>query len=184
MGRVKGSIFIPWVIGIRSDKSGVCDKHLNDEDRKVISNQILASSWYPFETYINVANAVVKELAKDNMELVRQWGRDFTDSTYKNIYKNLFSEKDPKKAMKSHQLMFKTLFDFIEVVVEEVSEKEYIVKLQGADPKFKTFFYSTLGTFERALECSGAKGLKADFVDKSWEGAPATQIRFSWDSWS
>lgn len=183
MGRVKGSIFTPWVIGVRADKSGACDKHLNDEDRKIISNQILASSWYPFETYINVSNAVVKELAKDDMELVRQWGRDFTDSTYRHIYKNLFSETDPKRAMKSHQLMFKTLFDFIDVDVEEVSENEYIVKFGGVEPNFEAFFYSTLGTFEKALEYGGAKGLKAEFIDKSWEGAPTTRVRFSWTRW-
>ena len=183
MAKVKGSIFIPWVIGVRADKSGACDKNLTDEDRKAISGKILASSWYPFDIYKNCVNAVVKEIAKGNMELLRQWGRDFVDSTYKHIYKNLFSEKNPKRAMKGHQMMFKTLYDFVSMDLEEVSESEYIVKLEGVEPDFKPFFYTAIGTFEKSLEYAGAKGLKAEFIDKSWEGAPATRIRFSWDSW-
>ncbi|MFC1884089.1 hypothetical protein ACFL2O_04900 [Thermodesulfobacteriota bacterium] len=183
MGQVKGSIFIPWVIGIRADKSGACDKHLTDEDRKVISNKILASSWYPIENYMNIVNTVVKEIAKGDMRLVRQWGRDFTDSTYKHIYKNLFSESDSRRAMRSHQLMFKTLYDSVTVDLEEISENEYIVTFKGIDPNFKPFFYVTLGTFEKSLEYGGAQGLEAEFIDKSWNGASETRIRFSWESW-
>jgi len=183
MAKIKGSIFTPWVKTIRKDKSGAFDKYLNDEDRKLISGKILTSSWYPLETYMKVVNAVIKEFAKDDMELVWRWGRDFVDQSYRDIYKNLFSETDPKKVMKSHQLMYKTLYDFVDVEAEEVSDNEYILTYKGVDPSFKSFFYSALGTFEKSLEEAGAKGLKVEFIDKNWEGAPATRVRFSWTNW-
>ena len=183
MARVKGSIFTPWVKTIRKDKSGIFDKYFSDEDRKLISGQILTSSWYPLETYMKMVNAVIKEYAKDDMDEVWRWGRDFVDDSYKNVYQNLFSENDPKKVMKNHQLMYKTLYDFVNVEAEIVSDNEYILKYEGVDPNFKSFFYSALGTFEKSLEHAGAKGLKIEFIDKNWEGAPATRVRFSWTSW-
>ncbi|MFC1884091.1 DUF2378 family protein [Thermodesulfobacteriota bacterium] len=183
MGQVKGSIFIPWVKGVRGDKSGACDKHLTDEDRKVISGKILASSWYPYDTYRRCVEAVSKEVAKDNLDTIRGWGRAFVDSVYKDIYKNLFSENDPRKAMKSRQMMFKTLYDSITVDLEEISESEYIVTFKGVESDFKSLFAMSIGVMERGLELSGAKGLKAEFIDKSWNGDPQTRIRFSWESW-
>ena len=183
MAKVKGSIFVPWVKGVRADKSGACDKYLTDEDRKLISGRILTSSWYPYETYRRCVDAVSNEIAKNDMNTIRGWGRAFVDSTYKNIYKNLFTESDPRKAMRSRQMMFRTLYDFITADLEEVSESEYTIKFNGVEPDFKSFFAMAIGVMERGLELSGAKGLKAEFIDKSWEGAPATRIRFLWDSW-
>jgi hypothetical protein len=33
---------------------------------------------------------------------------------------------------------------------------------------------------ERGLELCGAKDVKSEFATKSWEGEPATSIRFTW----
>jgi hypothetical protein len=183
MSQVKGSIFIPWVKGVRGDKSGACDRYLNDQDRKIISGRILASSWYPYDTYRRCVEAVSKEVAKDNMDIIRGWGRDFVDKEYKDIYKNLFSETDPRKAMKSRKLMYKTLYDSIRVDLEEISETEYILSFKGVEPDFKSFFAMAIGVMERGLELNGARGLKAEFIDKSWNGAHQTRIRFSWVGW-
>ncbi|MFC1884094.1 DUF2378 family protein [Thermodesulfobacteriota bacterium] len=184
MGKVKGSIFIPWVKGVRGDKSGECDKYLTDEDREIISGHVLASSWYPFETYLNCVNAVANVVAKDDMEKIRAWGRDFVDMAYKGIYKNLFSEKDPRRAMKSRQLMFKTLYDFVTAELEEISENEYVVTFRGTGPEFKAVYYSWVGVMERGLELSGAEGLKAEFIEKDWNGSPKTRVRFTWSGWA
>ena len=66
--------------------------------------------------------------------------------------------------------------------LEEVSESEYIITIKGVDSDFKAFFHAILGTFEKSLEYGGEKGLKVEFIDKSWEGSPAARIRFSWVS--
>lgn len=183
MARVKGTILMPYVKSIRSDKTGRFDKYLTEEDKKIVSSQILASSWYPLETHFNCMMALTKEIAKDNMQMVRDWSHSFVDSSYMQVYKNLFSETDPRKAIKGHQLMFKTLFDSIEMDLEEVSDKEYIGTYKGADPLLEPFYYSAVGIIERSLERSGAKGINIQFLSKSWEGDPETKIKISWAQW-
>ncbi len=40
--------------------------------------------------------------------------------------------------------------------------------------------HQTLGFFQRLLELSGAKDVRAAFTAKSWEGAPQTILALSW----
>ncbi|MFC1884092.1 hypothetical protein ACFL2O_04915 [Thermodesulfobacteriota bacterium] len=184
MAKVKGSVFIEWAKGVRGDKSGACDKYLTDEDRKIISAPILVSSWYPFETFRRCINAVCEVFAKGNTEIIRGWSRKYAENTYKDIYKNLFSGKtDPISAMKSRQMMFKTLYDSVRMDFKEISESEYIVTFRGVEPDFKLYFLTVVWIMERSLELSGAKGLKSEFIDKSWNGASQTRVKFSWDRW-
>ncbi|MFC1884090.1 DUF2378 family protein [Thermodesulfobacteriota bacterium] len=183
MDKVKGSVIIPFIKWIRKDKSGAYDKYLNNEDRKIISGRILASSWYAYETFINFVNTVAKVEAKGNMETVRAWGREWVNKEYENIYKNTYVKTNPRRAIKNRQTMFNALYDFAIADLEEVSESEYVMTIKGPGPDFKPAFYAVIGSMERGLELSGAKGLKAEFIDKNWEGAPNTRIRFSWESW-
>jgi hypothetical protein len=53
MVKVKGTMIVLFVKGIRADKSGRHDPFLTDQDRGIISQQILPSAWYPAETYKN-----------------------------------------------------------------------------------------------------------------------------------
>ena len=183
MSKVKGSAIIPWVKSIRGNKSGAWDKCFSDEDIKMIFGHILESSWYPYETYIKCVNAVSKIVAKDNMKTIRQWGRDWAYTGNDGVYKNVYIKARPRRALKYRQLLVSQIFDFITTDLEEISESEYIMKIEGPGPEFKPAFYVVLGSMEKGLEINGAKGLKAEFIEKSWEGAPATRIRFSWTGW-
>ncbi|MFC1884093.1 hypothetical protein ACFL2O_04920 [Thermodesulfobacteriota bacterium] len=183
MGKVKGSVIIPWVKSIRKDRSGDCDKYLSDEDRKVIFGKVLASAWYPYETYINCVNTVAKVEANGNLEKIRAWGREWVDKECEGIYKNTYVKTNPRRAIKIRQSMFNNFFDSIKIDLEEVSESEYIMSIKVPGPEFKPVFYVALGSMERGLELNGAEGLKAEFIDKNWEGASETRIRFSWTGW-
>ena len=92
----------------------------------------------------------------------------------------MFADTDPRKAMKNRGLMFKTLFDSVEMEVEEVAENEFITTIKGFDPSFEPYYHIAMGVLERSLEHAGAREVKIEFLAKSWEGAPQTQAKISW----
>jgi hypothetical protein len=87
MRKVKGSIFIPWVKAIKAYKTGLYDDHLMQEDKKILSGLILPSSWYSFETYKNCFIAVSTVFAQNNPEIIREWGREYSNQIMGSVYK-------------------------------------------------------------------------------------------------
>jgi len=181
MARVKGSLLVDFVKGIRADKTGAYDSYLTGQDREIISQRVLASAWYPFETYKNCFNAVVQEAAKGDMEVVRQWGRTYAESILKNVYKNILVEGNPEGILRKLGQIRNLLFDFGDFDGSLISDKKAMMTIRDFDPQFEAFYHLVRGWYERTLELGGAKNVRSQFVAKSWEGDPETSIELSWD---
>jgi len=182
MRKVKGSIFIPWVKAIRSDKTGLYDEHLTEGDKKIMSGLILPSSWYSYETYRNCFNAVSMVVAQNNPETLREWGKEYGKSIMSSVYKRAIQDGDPKLAMEQFVFVFKSMFDFGRLNFELTSDHEMLVSIEEFDPDCEAWYYVTIGWLEKFIELCLKKEVQAEFAQKSWEGAPATQIKVSWNS--
>ena len=112
MAQVKGTILIDFVKTIKADKSGAYDEFLTDQDREIISQRILPSGWYPYQTFRNCFNASVQVLAKNDMEKVEQWGRLYGEAIITSVYKGLIKEGAPGfgiTAVGSEKAIYETL---------------------------------------------------------------------------
>ena len=181
MKRAKGSVLIDFVKTIRADKTGAYDSLLTAEDKEIISQRILPSAWYPFETFKRCFNAVFEVLAKKNLEQVRKWGRIYGEAIMGSIYKGLLKQGEPKEYLKKYEVYIKNFFDFGSIEVEEEGENQVLLHIKGFDPEFVPLYYMMYGWLERTLELCGAKNIQGEFVKKSWEGADETAIRFRWE---
>ncbi|MFO7557939.1 MAG: hypothetical protein R6X10_03835 [Desulfobacterales bacterium] len=182
MRKVKGSIFIPWAKAIKADKTGLYDDHLTEEDKKVLSGLILSSSWYSFETYKNCFNAVSTVIAQNNPETLLEWGREYSNQIMGSVYKRAILEGDPKQAMEQFVFVFKSMFSFAKMSNEFVSDTEMIVSIEEFDPDFELCYYLFRGWLEKFIELCLKKAVQTKFVQKSWEGAPLTQIKVTWSA--
>lgn len=183
MARVKGSILVGFVTMIRADKSDVFNKYLTDEDRKIVSGRVLAMEWYPQETFMNCFKALFVERARGDKKVAWDWGRHFSDTYYQKVYKHLFRKTDPKTAMRNHEAMYKTLYDSLEMEVEEITGKESVAVIRSSEPLMEAYYHVLMGALERGLELVGAKDVKIEFLTRSWEGAPETRYKVSWAGW-
>ncbi len=68
--QIKGTLFKPWVVSIRANKSGIYDHYLSEGDKKYLKQKILDSIWYPYEVFKTCFNAVCKIEAKENIEVI------------------------------------------------------------------------------------------------------------------
>ena len=180
MARVKGTILVDFVKTIRADKTGAYDSYLTDEDRRIISERILPSGWYPYDTFKRCFNAVVAVLAKNDMEKVRQWGRIYGENIITNVYKGFIKQGAPMESLKKYSTYIRNLFDFGEFIVEPVSENEAFIIVRGLDKDFEPQYHMMRGWLERSLELCGAKDIKVEVISLEWEGAPETKSRISW----
>lgn len=180
MARVKGTMLIEFVKNIRALGTDKFMAFLTNEDREIISQKILPSAWYPFETYKRCFTALVNVVAKGDMEMVRQWGQVYGEQIIKSVYKTLIVDEDPGLIFKKYRSLVKGFFDFGKFDMEEISEGEVLIKIIEFDPSFEAFYHVLRGWVEKSLEMSGAKEVKSEFVSKSWQGDPETSIKLSW----
>ena len=180
MAKVKGTMLIGLVKTIRADRSGAYDAHLTDQDRALVERHILPSSWYPFDQFQRIFNAVMDVLAGSNTELVRTIGRSYGRDIIQGVYKNLVIAGDPMESLKKHQIAFKMFFDVGESVFEPVSDRSARMRIRNFDPAFERWYYILLGWLEECLELSGATNVRGTFASRSWHGDPETVVELSW----
>ncbi len=180
MKQVKGTMLISFVKGIRANKSGVYENLLSEKDKEIVYQKILNGAWYPFETFKNCMNAVTQVEAKNNMEIVRNWGRDTGQTIMETIYKSALSKGDPQKAWRLYQRFFKLWFNFGYQDGDFISENALEVTFKEFDPDFKNFYHIAMGWSERFLELVIDKKVVSKFLAKSWESDEETIIHYSW----
>lgn len=180
VSQVKGSMLVTFVKAIKADKTGTCKKLLTDEDKEIISKLILATKWYPFETYKNCFKAVCKVNAGNNPEMLRQWGRLAGEETMTNIYKTVLNRKDAASALSAFQTVVKNVYDSIKIEKTMLSDNEVMITISEFDPDFQEWYLIGLGWIERTIELVIKKAVKSQIIEKSWLGAPATVFKMSW----
>jgi hypothetical protein len=180
MARVKGTILIDFVKTIKADRSGAYGPFLTPQDQAIITGRILPSGWYPYETFLHCFNAVVKVLAKNDMEAVRQWGRLYGEHILTGFYKGMIRAGAAMDTLEKYKNHIRNLFDFGEIEVEPLAATSAIIRIIGLDPEFEAQYHMMCGWIERSLELCGASDISCEFVEKSWQGDPQTSLKFSW----
>jgi len=92
--KVKGSMILDYVKVIRANKEKNWEPYLEPQDWDIIEGKILPSSWYPYETFQRIGLAIFREIAKSDLDTVRQFGRH-SIKNFLNIYKTIIVPGDP-----------------------------------------------------------------------------------------
>ena len=177
---VKGSIFIPVVKAIKSDKSGAFNTYFTDADKDIISQKILPSIWYPFDTYKRCINALFEVFGKKDPESAREWGRTASQAAMTTMYAAFVTKRDPISFLNKYEMVHKNFYDFGKIDVISEKENQVSFKLTNFDPQCVPIFYLIQGWLERGMELCGAKNINIVFLTKSWEGRPDTSFRITW----
>lgn len=91
---VKGTIFSEYIRMIKMAPDLEWSRYLTEEDLALANEVILASSWYPLETYKRLGVAVFKLMAKQDLKAAWLWGRASLDEQIRT-YKNIVQPNDP-----------------------------------------------------------------------------------------
>jgi hypothetical protein len=181
--RVKGTLFVDYVRMLRSKKDVDWSRHLTPEDLSYLVQRVVPDAWYPMETFERMGVAILREIAGDNLEVVRAFGRLSIDWLCQT-YGNLVAPGDARDTLMRFQVLRRTFFDYAALEMSSVSDGEarlHISYSMGPVAE-EAASWQTLGFFERLLEVAGAHDVKAWFSSRSWAGAILTTVELRWRS--
>ena len=118
--KVKGSMMMFVVKGVRAAGVEHFDALLNDEDRGFLTQRILPINWYPFDSYKRLFDALVTVVARGNPQTIRQWGRDYGSTILQGVYQSTISPGDPLRSLKNYEQRFSSFYDFGKLEVTEI----------------------------------------------------------------
>ena len=173
--KMKGSLMLGYVRFFKSLKNEKLNAYLNDEDRKILQERLLQSSWYPGETARHVIKALFEVAAQGNPESSRQWGRFSALEIVPTTYKNFLKPGDPFESLKSFRRIFLTFLDMdgLKVAEEKPGLSKFRILDPGDDPIIVPFVYMMAGFVEGLLELAGGKEINCAVKREVYEGKNA-----------
>jgi hypothetical protein len=182
--KVKGSFFVDYVRMIKSRKDLDWSKYLQPEDSVFLQEKILGYEWYPMLTFERMGIGIVKEIARDNLEIVRLWGRIQAEELTRT-YDSLIHLGNPQESLIQFQLLRKEFFNFDPIRVVELCKNYGLLEINYhmmSPIAEQAATYQSLGYFARLLEFSGANNVQWIFQAKAWAGDKSTKLELSWSN--
>jgi hypothetical protein len=178
---VKGSLFVDYVRMLRAHKGIDWSMYLTPRDLDYLSARIQPASWYPMESFERMGLAILAEVARNDLTLVKHFGRVSLDALCKQ-YDNLVAPGDPNESLLRFRVLRQSFFDFPALEIKDVRELEAIAEVDYGMGSMaeEAATWQTMGFFERLLERSGGKPARVTLAAQSWRHDPITRIHLSW----
>jgi hypothetical protein len=179
--RVKGSLFLDYVRMLRAYKGIDWSPYLDAQDIAWLSLQIEPGFWYPMESFERMGVAILREIARDDLKLVKHFGRVSLDALCKQ-FDNLVAPGNPAESLVRFKVLRQSFFDFPALEIDDLFEDAAVASVRfGMGPVAEeAATYQTMGFFERLLERSGGSPVRVTLLSKSWLGDPKTRIGLAW----
>jgi hypothetical protein len=180
--QVKGVLFLDYVRMVRRHKGVDWSEHLAPEDLPYLATAIEPNAWYPMATFERLGNTILRFVAKDDLRLVRLWGR-FSADQLRSDQPLLVASGDPVETLNRFRVLRSTYFNFdaLDVLMLHDGGAEIAIAYYMGMPAEEAASYQTMGFFERQLELAGAKAVDARFRLRSWAGDARTILVLRWD---
>ena len=180
-GHVKGTLFVDYVRMLRGHKGTDWSKHLAPEDVSFLVQRIEPDTWYPMESFERMGLAILSEIAHDDLETVRSFGRVSIDWLCQQEPR-LLAAGDPLDTLMRFRVLRQGFFDYPALDIASASDGEASIRVgygMGARAE-EAASWQTLGFFERLLEVAGGRDVKAWFSTRVWAGDASTMIELRW----
>jgi hypothetical protein len=182
---VKGILFVDYVRMLRGHKEIPFENYLQPADLDYLGQRIDPAAWYPMEVYERMGLAILAEIAGNDLELVRKWGRQTIDALLP-LQPELFARTDPRETFMRFQVLRQSLFDYPAARLTAIHDGEARLAIAyGMSPKAEeAATYQSMGFLERLLEISGGREPDVRLRERSWAGDDTTLIVIRWHTQS
>ena len=179
---VKGTLFVDFVRMLRSRRDVDWTRSLAQGDLHYLQSTIEPESWYPLEVFERFGVAILDEIAKGDLFIVRSWGRlhaEYLASTKAD----LLVKGDTRESLMRFHVVRRSLFDFDAVSIPELSDANarVFVHYGMRNRAEEAAAHQTLGFFGRLVELTGAGSVRAGFEQRAWEGDEKTILTLEWE---
>src|SRR5260221_4163296 len=165
---------------LRAHKDVDVSPYLAADDLPWLSTRIEPGLWYPMETFERLGVAILREIARGDLQLVKHFGRVSLDALVEH-YDNLVAPGDPNDSLVRFRVLRQSFFDFPALEIEDVLENAAAATVSygmGAVAE-EAATWQTMGFFERLLERSGGSPVRVTLTGRSWLGGPKTRVEIA-----
>lgn len=153
---------------------------LNEEDRKVMGGNLLPSLWYSLDTFANFLKAEVNVIYNGDKTKLRKGSEEVVSNQLKGIYRFFVKLGSPGFVVSRIGSVHNSYFSGIELE-KEISDGKFVGRYFGYKADQDVFEEVIIGFYQKALEISGAKNIKAKFDVPINDGKEFSQIVVTWD---
>ena len=151
------------------------------EDQGILSGILLYSSWYPFELYERLDNAIKEKLAPVDKHIYEKMGAFSARTHLSTIYKSYLKENNPMAFCKIFHNIFKSYYDSGRVEMEELSPHAVIFRIYDFASPSRQDCESNIGYIREGLTICGAKNPKVLESKCRVKGADYCEISIHWE---
>ena len=180
---VKGSLFVDYVRMLRARKDVDWARCLASSDLPYLESQVVVESWYPMEVFERFGLAILEEIARGDLFIVRSWGR-LSAEDLANTKADLLVAGDARESLMRFHVVRRSFFDFDAVSIPELSDANarVLVHYGMGNRAEQAAAHQTLGFFGRLVELTGAGSVRAGFEQRAWEGDGKTVMTLEWQA--
>ena len=185
--RVKGTVILDLVRIIRSEKDKNWEPYMAPEDMEIINGTVMASKWYPGDSFWRISYAVAKEVGRMEPENLFAFGR-LSASSYLKLYNRLLVPGDPAATIERCISSWNLFYDFegsADYRRNETQKGPNRITIKAYDypemllPEMRfPYFYGLAGYYQEMAERALAgKEIRNTFTDKG----DHYEIAYTWD---
>jgi hypothetical protein len=155
-------------------------RFLPEEDRRVLEQGLLASSWYPMPLFLRFMQEAEQQLRAQEPEVIRQMGAASADYGIKGVYKIFFKVGSPEFIISRAARVFSSYYDTGRIDVVEAARGRAVLDLTGflGAPQFCD---RIRGWMERTVSLAGARNLRSEHSQCVHRGDPVCRFEGHWE---
>jgi len=181
---IKGSVVLEFVNAIRgrigAERYERLVRTLHDEDRKLFLGVIDPGGWYSLDACVHILEADLQANDGGIESVLVERSEAVFDKQLRGIYRLFVKFGSPEFLMKRIGLVHMTYFNGI--LLESVSQApgRAVFRYTGFEPKHHLIGCAIVGFYKKALEMSGATGVRVVFATPIREGKGYAELVASW----
>ncbi len=154
---------------------------LSENARKVYSSPVLLGKWYPLrEIMVEPTKKMCELFYRGDMKGAWEAGRFSADMGLRGVYKLFVKLGSPEFLIRKASSVFTSYYEPSEMKVVAQEGKKAVVHITKFSEPSSVIEYRIAGWIERALEISGAKGVKVQIPQSLTNGGSYTEFVATW----
>lgn len=166
IGKVKGTLLIARLKYLRAQGLDSADRvlrRLSEDDRRVVGDALLPSSWYPAGVLLRLETTIAALLARgDRHQLFRDMGRFTADVNlaHSGAHRPYLREGDPQFLLRHVPRMYGSQHDTGRREYVQTGERSAVVRTLEAEEVSVDDCLTTIGWLHRGVELSGGRAVR------------------------
>jgi hypothetical protein len=154
---------------------------LRPESQKVFVSSILSPVWYSLkETLIDPTSTLCDLFYRGRMDGAVDQGKFSAEHALKGVYKLFVKFTSPETLVAKASTILPTYYQPSAMEVVEKGKGRGVVRITKFETPHMVIEHRMKGWMEKALEISGAKGVKVEITSSMTKGAPHTDFVVTW----